>query len=568
MKQSFAIKMLLVATSSALVLGACGGGGGAGPTATNGGAENGSGNPAQASRVTGKAIDGYLSNAKVCLDLNENDVCDADEPSAVTDADGNYQLDYAGPVVGKRLLVQVTSATRDQSRPGYTFPANFVLTSVVTSTANQHITPLTTMVAAQMASGLDRWHAEQRVGQLFGVDANVTGDYIAGNNPATATVAMQLVDKIGQLARNGNVDAATTRAVMNAVVAKGGIAAVTQDDVDQQLRRPTYSTHVDPVSILATGNLYSDGDSVTVGGQSIQLRDRWQYVGGLLRVTQQKYLNAQWVDAAPGEFEQNYGEYVVKPDGSWSAFISQAAEETPYQIQSTTGNVQQAVEPGTGIASTLEYRQADVSGKTVGDALLGWLDLPPGIPVLAQILPAGATFYSVRATQNNDRVSVASFSSCGTGPRVTEDGVSHCNFIGDPAVVHTSVDDIFNFDVPGSSGGRLRLTADGKGHVLDSTGRVLDSGTVSWSRYAANRNVLVLKMTVQDAAYWTGAISANIGFSTKIAMGGSVVIALHNGRLKLGELTPAQTQRSALLLQPSLYDLYYQAVMQMGLPPV
>ena len=71
----------------------CGGGssGGGGTTAPSGG---GGITPPDETRalvtLSGKVADGYLNNVKVCLDVNGNRGCDADEPSGVTKGQGDY----------------------------------------------------------------------------------------------------------------------------------------------------------------------------------------------------------------------------------------------------------------------------------------------------------------------------------------------------------------------------------------------------------------------------------------------------------------------------------------------
>ena len=42
--------------------------------------------------ISGRAIDGYLQNAKVCIDLNQNNKCDIFEPQTLTDVKGNFSL--------------------------------------------------------------------------------------------------------------------------------------------------------------------------------------------------------------------------------------------------------------------------------------------------------------------------------------------------------------------------------------------------------------------------------------------------------------------------------------------
>jgi len=82
------LKFTISALAASVFLVACGGGG------------NSAGNPAtggvpvvETVQLEGVGIDGYLQNAAVCIDLNENLVCDSNEPSAVTGAGGAYTLD-------------------------------------------------------------------------------------------------------------------------------------------------------------------------------------------------------------------------------------------------------------------------------------------------------------------------------------------------------------------------------------------------------------------------------------------------------------------------------------------
>jgi hypothetical protein len=71
----------IVTTSIALV--ACGGG------SSSGGGGNSD------SLLKGIVLDGYLVGAKVCLDLNENWVCDTGEPSTMSTTGGRFSLDVA-----------------------------------------------------------------------------------------------------------------------------------------------------------------------------------------------------------------------------------------------------------------------------------------------------------------------------------------------------------------------------------------------------------------------------------------------------------------------------------------
>ncbi|GLQ75828.1 hypothetical protein [Vibrio penaeicida] len=44
------------------------------------------------SSLSGRVADGYLAGATVCLDTNLNMVCDALEPSAISNSEGQYNL--------------------------------------------------------------------------------------------------------------------------------------------------------------------------------------------------------------------------------------------------------------------------------------------------------------------------------------------------------------------------------------------------------------------------------------------------------------------------------------------
>lgn len=87
----------------AVILTACGGGGG--------GAAGGN------SILKGKVVDGYISGATVCLDLNKNGVCDAGEPSGKSGVGGSYTLEYPSSAVlaGVPVIVDVPVGAVDES---------------------------------------------------------------------------------------------------------------------------------------------------------------------------------------------------------------------------------------------------------------------------------------------------------------------------------------------------------------------------------------------------------------------------------------------------------------------
>lgn len=105
--------------------------------------------------TSGTVIDGYMENATVCADVNENQVCDAGEPSTKTDASGNYTL--SGVAGAKYIVVETTGSSKDSDDNGKTLAEAgrepFTLSAPATPADGQEkfvITPLTTMVVSAM----------------------------------------------------------------------------------------------------------------------------------------------------------------------------------------------------------------------------------------------------------------------------------------------------------------------------------------------------------------------------------------------------------------------------------
>lgn len=153
MKQSFSLVPTAVAGAALLALAACGGGGDDAP------------DPNAPVSLTGTvAVDGMVRNAVVCLDLNANNACDADEPaSARTGADGAYSLSVS-PATAQQwasaslIAPMVPGAldgpdtTIDMADGGATAEQPYVLRQ--TPGKAGPINPLTTLVAAGVRAGM------------------------------------------------------------------------------------------------------------------------------------------------------------------------------------------------------------------------------------------------------------------------------------------------------------------------------------------------------------------------------------------------------------------------------
>lgn len=203
---------LLLSLALSLALTACGGGGGG---------EHLSGIESQ-TQLSGQVMDGYIQGATVCLDLNNNGTCDANnnEPSTVSGVNGAYTLNHNASVAlsGLSILVNVPVGAIDQDGPSYTVYTAYQMRTAAQAPAL--ITPLTTLAVYEMkASGATWTQAQQTVSTRLMGDAqalNFSQDYVAQANNALHTLARSVANTLQTAALNGDAPAAILAAAYNA----------------------------------------------------------------------------------------------------------------------------------------------------------------------------------------------------------------------------------------------------------------------------------------------------------------------------------------------------------------
>ncbi|MDP3464556.1 MAG: DUF2202 domain-containing protein [Sulfuricurvum sp.] len=173
MKFSKEIISLSLAVSAAVWLIGCGGGD---DTVT-------STAPAETTiTVSGTVADGYLVGAKVCLDKNFNDLCDADEPTAITDASGKYTFILNEMAVTEfPLIVEANASTIDLDTHT---PIGQEWHFKAVAGKGSFISPLTTLVARDMDlnTSLTLTQAMSNLQNDLGLDINTSVDYVAAGN--------------------------------------------------------------------------------------------------------------------------------------------------------------------------------------------------------------------------------------------------------------------------------------------------------------------------------------------------------------------------------------------------
>ncbi|MBE8167052.1 MAG: hypothetical protein HAW66_01625 [Shewanella sp.] len=133
--------------------------------------------------LTGKVADGYIENALVCIDKNNNSVCDNDEPQAITDAQGTFTIpSLTQETIDSFPLVAEISENSKDTDTGDNFPSSLTFTA---PSGYIFISPVTTMVQHLIELGDDKSAAEQTIQEKLSTDIHPNKDYIAVENDET-----------------------------------------------------------------------------------------------------------------------------------------------------------------------------------------------------------------------------------------------------------------------------------------------------------------------------------------------------------------------------------------------
>jgi hypothetical protein len=127
--------------------------------------------------ISGKTADGYLTDAKVCIDLNDNSICDSGEPTTTSTAGGVYEFTAlpksVNPATARIVVEAIVGQTVDEDDPdGKPVTKAYTLSSPPGQT--DFVSPITTMVDVQMknAPDLDKEQAKALVKQKLNISAD------------------------------------------------------------------------------------------------------------------------------------------------------------------------------------------------------------------------------------------------------------------------------------------------------------------------------------------------------------------------------------------------------------
>ncbi len=161
MKRNTFFKTVMISAALSAMLTGCGGGTTVGDGNMDGGGD-------QSLKVSGNAVDGYLRNAFVCLDINQNGECDSGEPYTKTDANGAYELDISGVSAQQRAVAKLLVTGGVDVSSGERF-GGLLQAPLIPDTAVVNITPITTIVAAKTERNAQAREAMREVAASLGI---------------------------------------------------------------------------------------------------------------------------------------------------------------------------------------------------------------------------------------------------------------------------------------------------------------------------------------------------------------------------------------------------------------
>ena len=128
-------------------------------------------------------MDGYLKNAFVFLDLNDDGTYSANEPNTTTSDNGTYSLIVSNDAYKKHAIIAVAIAgtTIDSDNPNIAVNQQYSLTTPIGK--SNIISPITTLVSAKLNSGMTLTEAENAVkSEIRLTDIDLYKDYVAAKN--------------------------------------------------------------------------------------------------------------------------------------------------------------------------------------------------------------------------------------------------------------------------------------------------------------------------------------------------------------------------------------------------
>lgn len=417
MTSSRSFKSVVAATTVA-VLTACGGGG-SGTTSDS---------KAEPIMFSGKVIDGYIEGAKVCLDLNFNQACDAGEPSDTSKAGGGFSLDVssipAAQLATAHLLTTVPITAKDADDAGKTLAEagklgfSLMAPAIAFSSADGKtlsaavISPLTTLVSHDMVAGNNKPLAAAQAAVVMRmrlpVGTDLNQDFVVSNNSNLQNQARVIAAAIASVSNTvkTTVTGTTDRVALLAALTylQQNVAALVLAAPPSTTQAPTQSVDA---ALLTTAlqpvpaNLISAAQQITASSAAdivTLLADGLYYANCLFMQTNCGSARYDKTSGSNGQFTSS--QYALV-NNAWAL-----ATDTPSYVLKTAGwalgtNAKSgtftsdgqgggtATEDGGGRSFRFSARSVDLSGATF-DSVVG-LQAPAALA--GSVFPTGSKLF-------------------------------------------------------------------------------------------------------------------------------------------------------------------------------
>ena len=132
-------------------------------------------------KISGVVVDGYIKQATVCIDLNNNNKCEDNEPQTKTDELGNYNLDISS------LSKTDIENSKILSLGGIDISTNKEFTGILKSviinnTTEINLNPITTIVAEKVKSNKEYIDKLREVSKALGINKEeINSDLLKGD---------------------------------------------------------------------------------------------------------------------------------------------------------------------------------------------------------------------------------------------------------------------------------------------------------------------------------------------------------------------------------------------------
>lgn len=412
---------------------------------------------------TGLVADGYLVDATVCLDLNDNKECDSDEPSTTSVAGGGFTITEATQAQfdAHALIVQIVKGvTVDEDSPGTALTKSLTLSAPA---GFNFISPLSTMVQNEVEKGADLDSAKSKVQSKLGTDLDLNTDYVAAKSDASLTADQRTqFEQLHQVAQvtatviSNNMDALEDAAVGANISLDDLISTIVGQVFDALAEIATQveliaadSTQTFDVDALATDidDDYVDLDSTNLAEEVAQTQaEQNASAANLAAIVNGDGLFWFYSELEVSSYFIEYGNiYIASGVGQedffeWngSAFITGSTGGSDYtehvltasgwmvtndEIVDITANADNTVTlEFDNFEETISASQLDLAGLSVSTVMEGsegdgiWADAVPS----ANVFPSGALGFDIEFVSGEGNFWYEKKNTCDAGEKVND----------------------------------------------------------------------------------------------------------------------------------------------------